>query len=183
MSQPFVGEVRGFGFNFAPRGWMICSGQVLPIAQYSPLFAIIGTQYGGNGQTTFALPNLCGRVVLSQGQGPGLSNYVVGEQTGTENYTLLITEMPSHSHAPFTKTQATTANKHLTPVAGDYLTRFNPAVNQIGSTWNTPPLENMVTLNPSFVGVAGGSLPHENRQPYLPILYCIAIAGIFPARN
>jgi len=183
MSQPFVGEVRAFGFAFAPRGWMACAGQLLSIQQNSPLFSIIGTQYGGNGTTTFALPNVSGRVVLSQGQGPGLSNYIVGEQTGTENYTLLITEMPSHSHAPFTKTQPTTANKHLIPVAGDYLTRFNQTATSFGSTWNTPPLQNAVPLNPTFVGLAGGSQPHENRQPYLPLLYCIAIEGVFPSRN
>src|SRR5438270_2669849 len=98
MSEPFLGEIRMFGGNFAPRGWSLCNGQLLPIAQNTALFSLLGTTYGGNGQTTFALPDLRGRVPLHWGQGPGLSNYDLGEQTGTESVTLLSTQMPAHSH-------------------------------------------------------------------------------------
>lgn len=183
MSEPFIGEIRGFAFTYAPRGWMVASGQLLPLSQYSTLFAIYGTTYGGNGQTNFALPNLNGRLLLSQGQGPGLSDYVLGEQIGSEGYTLLQTEMPSHTHAPLAKTQPGAANMKHTAEAGNYLTKFLPSDSGIGTTWNTPPNDSPVLLNPQFVGIAGGNASHENRQPFLAILYCVAIAGVFPSRN
>jgi microcystin-dependent protein len=183
MSNPFLGEIRAFGFNFAPRGWALCQGQILGISQNTALFSLLGTSYGGNGQTTFALPNLSGRTLTHQGQGTGLSQYVVGEQIGTENETLLITQMPTHGHPPLAKTQTGTANMHTTPVAGDYVSRFNAASTVVGHTWNSPPLANPSTLHPTTIGVNGGGLPHENRQPLLVINYCICMEGVFPARN
>jgi microcystin-dependent protein len=183
MTEPYLGEIRPFGFNFAPRGWAFCAGQILPIAQNTALFSLLGTTYGGNGQTTFALPDLRGRIPLGMGQGNGLSDYVEGEQTGTETVTLLSTEMASHSHTPYTRIQVGTANMHNVPQAGDYLSRFNTSATSFGSTWNTPPLENATTLDPRFIGFAGGNQPHNNLQPILAINYCIATGGIFPARN
>jgi len=183
MTEPYIGEIRPFGFNFAPHGWALCAGQILSIASNTALFSILGTTYGGNGTTTFALPDLRGRLALGMGTGPGLSDYVEGEQTGTETVTLLSTEMPAHSHTPYTRVQTGTADMHNVPQAGDYLTRFNTSANANGQTWNTPPLENATTLHPTFIGFAGGSQPHNNIQPVLAINYCIALQGIFPSRN
>jgi microcystin-dependent protein len=183
MSNPYLGEIRAFGFNFAPRGWALCQGQIIAISQNTALFSLLGTNYGGNGQTTFALPNLSGRAVTHQGQGPGLSSYVVGEQVGTETETLLITETPTHGHPPLAKTVTGTASMHTTAVAGDYMTRFNASSTAFGQMWNNPPLENAATLSPTTIGFAGGNQPHENRQPLLVVNYCICTSGVFPARN
>ncbi|MFA5962620.1 MAG: tail fiber protein [Sphingomonas sp.] len=186
MSEPYIGEIRPFGFNFAPRNWMFCRGQLLAISSNTALFSIIGTYYGGNGTTNFALPDLQSRLALGMGTGPGLSTYVIGEETGEENHLLLSTEMASHSHAPFTRIQPPAGqgtNMHSTPVAGDYLSRYNGTPTVPGRTWNTPPLENATTLHPSFVGFAGGNQAHNNIQPVLAINYCICVSGVFPARN
>jgi microcystin-dependent protein len=183
MSNPYLAEIRAFGFNFAPRGWALCQGQIMAISQNTALFSLLGTSYGGNGQTTFALPDLRGRTLTHQGTGLGLSQYVVGEQVGSEFETLLITETPNHGHPPLAKTQAGTANMHTTAVAGDYMSRFNASSTAFGQTWNNPPLENGSTLSPTTIGLAGGGLPHENRQPLLVINYCICVSGTFPARN
>ena len=183
MSNPYLGEIRAFGFNFAPRGWALCQGQIMAISQNTALFALLGTSYGGNGQTTFGLPNLSGRTLTHQGQGSGLSSYTVGEQVGTENETLLLTQMPNHGHPPLAKTATGTTNMHTTPVAGDSMSRFNASATALGQTWNNPPLENASTLHPTTIGFIGGNLPHENRQPFLVVNYCICTSGIFPARN
>lgn len=183
MTSPYLGEIRPFGFNFAPRGWALCAGQILPIASNTALFSLLGTTYGGNGTTTFALPDLRSRLALGMGQGSGLSQYVEGEETGTETVTLLITEMASHSHTPYTRTKPGTTDMHNVPVAGDYISRFNTNATQIGFTWNNPPLENATTLHPTFIGFAGGNQPHNNLQPVLAINYCICTSGVFPARN
>ncbi len=183
MSNAYLGEVRPFPYNFAPRGWATCSGQILPIQQNTALFSILGTNYGGDGKTNFALPDLRGRVAVSQGTLAGGSSYQVGEQIGTETVTVLTTEMAAHSHIPYSRTQPGTTGMHNVPVAGDYLTRFNASSAQLGFTWNTPPLENATTLHPTFIGLTGGNLPHPNIQPVLAITYCIALQGVFPARN
>jgi microcystin-dependent protein len=182
MADPFIAEIRAVGFNFAPRGWFPCDGRLLPIAQYTPLFALLGTTYGGNGQTNFALPDLRGNAMISQGQGPGLSDYVLGEQIGTPNVTLLITEIPSHNHSATAQTEVGFADQHGTPVAGDQLSRFAPNPG-VGLAFVPPPNAAPVFFNAQMVGVAGGSQPHSNTQPYLALLYCIAYEGIFPARN
>jgi microcystin-dependent protein len=183
MTEPYLGEIRPFGFNFAPRGWAFCAGQILPIAQNTALFSLLGTTYGGNGQTTFALPDLRSRAALGMGQGNGLTDYVEGEQIGEENVTILSTTMAAHSHTPYTRILAGTASSHNVPQAGDYLTRFNASATANGQTWNTPPLENATTLHPTFLGFNGGNQPHNNIQPTLAINYCIATGGIFPSRN
>ena len=176
MSQPFLAEIRMFGGNFAPRNWAFCNGQILPISQNTALFSLLGTTYGGNGQTTFALPNLQATVPLCPGQGPGLSNYVLGEQTGVPTVTLLQTEMPAHSHP----VNASTAAGTTTDPTG------NLWASSVGGR-TPPPLYSNVAPNTTMaaneIGVSGGSQPHENRQPFLAVTFIIALSGIFPARN
>jgi len=169
MSEPFVGELRLVPFNFAPRGWAFCQGQVLPIAQNTALFSLLGTTYGGNGQTTFALPDLRGRVAMSPGQGPGLSNYDLGQVGGTEVVTLTQVQMPAHNHIASASNGAATGG------------RPGNAVPSGGGAYASS--SDGTTMNPTFIGNAGGSQPHENRQPYLILNYIIALEGIFPARN
>ncbi|MBO9715033.1 tail fiber protein [Sphingomonas sp.] len=183
MVQPYLGEIRWVGFNFAPRGWMLCAGQLLSIAQNTALFSILGTTYGGNGQTNFALPNLQGQAMVNAGQGPGLTDYALGEQTGTPSVTLLTTEIPSHNHAADTKIlTGSNASTVASPQVGFWLTRLaTTAGGAVG--WNTPPRNNPVLMHPLMVGVTGGSQPHNNMQPYLALLPCIAVEGIFPSRN
>jgi microcystin-dependent protein len=183
MTSPFLGEIRPFAFNFAPQGWALCAGQIISLSSNTALFSILGTTYGGNGQTTFALPDLRGRIAVGQGQGNGLQDWVLGEEIGEESVTLLNTEMASHTHTPDTRIQAGTTSMHNVPQAGDYLSRFNTSTTAIGYTWNNPPLENATTLHPTFIGFTGGSQPHNNIQPVLTINYCICTSGVFPARN
>lgn len=170
MSEPFIGEIRPFSFNFAPRGWALCSGQILPINQNQALFSLLGTTYGGNGQTTFALPNLNGRVAISSGQGAGLSSHTLGEVSGTETVTLTSNQIPQHNHLAQTASASTTTDPTGAlpgPTSGHNL--YDPNVN--------------TTMNPQAIGVAGGSQPHNNLQPYGTTTYCIALQGIFPPRN
>ncbi|MDB5712190.1 MAG: microcystin-dependent protein [Sphingomonas bacterium] len=183
MTAPFIGEVRPFAFNFAPRNYMLASGQLLPIAQYTALFSILGTTYGGNGTTNFALPNLNGCMAMGNGSGPGLTPRVLGEVLGEETVTLLSTNMPAHSHAPYARAQPGTANSHNAPQAGDYLTRFNTSSSAIGRMYNTPPLENATTMATNMISFVGANQSHNNLQPILVINYCVAIQGIFPTRN
>lgn len=177
MTQPFLGEIRAFGFTFPPVGWALCNGQLIPIATNTALFSLLGTTYGGNGTSTFALPDLQGRVALHEGQGPGLSPYVLGEEGGEDAVTLLDGELPSHTHTAM--------------AVGAKGTSASPT----GATWAeawvgrgvVPAFSNVTTtpqsLNPGAVGPAGGSSPHENRPPLLALTFCIALQGIFPARN
>lgn len=183
MSDPYIGEIRPFGFNFAPRNWMFCRGQLLAIQSNTALFSIIGTYYGGNGTSTFALPNLQSRIALGMGTGSGLSTYVLGEETGAEAHTLLSTEMPSHNHSPYSRVKPGTADGHRVPVAGDYLTRLNVTATAPGLTWIPAPLQSATTLHPTAIGFAGGNQAHPNIQPVLAVNYCICVQGVFPARN
>jgi microcystin-dependent protein len=170
VTNVFVGEIRLYGFNFAPRNFALCNGQILSIAQNTALFSLLGTTYGGNGQTTFALPDLRSRVPVHQGQGPGLSSYSMGEQTGTESVTLLQTEMPAHNHLH------NAANTDAT----DSSPQGNvPAVIPAGGYTATPNTQ----MNPQSLSISGGSQPHNNLQPLLTINFCIALFGIFPSRN
>ncbi|HEU4612084.1 MAG TPA: tail fiber protein [Kofleriaceae bacterium] len=172
MSQPFIGEIRMVGFNFAPRGWAFCAGQLLPISQYDALFALIGTIYGGDGQSTFALPNMAGRLPVHQGQGPGLSNYVIGEAAGTESVALVAQQIPQHAHSVIAASGGTRS--------------ASPSGNMLGSgeadvyTRGTAAPVNMA---PNAIAPSGGSQPHDNMQPYLCINFVIALEGIFPSRN
>jgi microcystin-dependent protein len=167
VSEPFLASIVLFAGNFAPRGWAFCNGQILSIAQNTALFSLLGTTYGGNGQTTFALPDLRGRAPLSPGQGPGLASYSLGEVGGVESVTLLSTQMPAHTHAqPAANGQQTT-------------NRPNGAVPARGGVYADS--GDGAALDPT--SSAGGSQPHENRSPYLALNYIIALEGIYPSRN
>jgi microcystin-dependent protein len=177
MSEPFIGEIRMFAGNFAPRGWSLCQGQLLSIAQNTALFSILGTTYGGNGQTTFALPDLRGRAPMNPGQGPGLSPRTLGEQGGTETVTLLANQMPAHNHmlaASGAQGDQFSPEGHVPAVLVDANTQ-QPA-NQYGASPNT-------TMNPASISVAGGSQPHQNMSPFLCVNFIIALEGIFPSRE
>ncbi|MDW8850806.1 tail fiber protein [Flavobacterium sp. MMLR14_040] len=190
--ETFLGTILAFGFNFAPRGWQLCSGQLLSIAQNNALFALLGTTYGGNGQTTFALPDLRGRSLVGMGQGPGLTNITQGEISGTESTTLLITNMPMHAHA-LVAGQAlvnTVANALADGTIGNDPDNGN---NSFAAGGNTPSIYSesgtatkiggITTTISGTTGIAGGSQPFGIRNPYLGINYSIAIEGIFPSRN
>ena len=175
MSNPYIGEVRIFGFNFAPRGWAQCNGQLLSISQNTALFSILGTYYGGNGQSTFGLPNFEGSVALGQGSGAGLQTYSLGESAGSQSVTVLMSEMPSHTHT-MQGLEGRGLTAHATPVAGDAL------ITSSGGSAYAPGSPNVQML-PQSVTVAGGSQPHNNMMPSLVLNYCICMQGVFPARN
>ena len=173
MSEPFIAEVRIFAGNFAPRGWAFCDGQLLPISPNTALFSLLGTTYGGNGQTTFGLPNLRGRAPMHPGQGPGLTPRSLGEQGGASTETLIQVELPSHTHAmKYNKTVAGDSNSP----AGKL---FAKSVVPIASVFSSSPPD--TTIGPSTV--VGSSQPHNNMQPYLGVSYIIAIQGIYPLRT
>ena len=169
MSEPFIGELRAFGFNFAPNGWAQCSGQLLPIAQNTALFSLLGTMYGGNGQTTFGLPDLRGRSAISAGQGPGLSMYTQGEVAGVEQVTLTASQVAPHTHTAMGGTTATGKNP-----AGNV-----PGYTEAGSSYSPTPA---IPMNAGMISPNAGGQPHENRPPYLVINWCIALEGIYPTR-
>jgi microcystin-dependent protein len=179
MANPYLGEIRMFGFNFAPTGWALCNGQILPISQYTALFSLLGVTYGGNGTTNFALPNLQGHVPISSGQGPGLSNYALGQVGGEQNVTLLQTQMPTHTHplpaVPGAATSSSPAGGMVASGKGSGRGAF--AINSYSAA------SAGTSLNPVLVGPSGGSLPHNNMQPYLVMNWCIALNGIFPPRS
>ncbi|HEV7927056.1 MAG TPA: tail fiber protein [Verrucomicrobiae bacterium] len=174
MSEPFIGEIRMFGFNFPPKGWATCNGQLLPINQYEALFAILGTTYGGDGQTNFALPNLQSRVAIHQGTGPGLSTYIMGQTSGIENVTLTPAQMPTHTHL----VQCNTGGGNQASPSGNI-----PAVESTGTSLDYSNAAGNGTMSPTMLGTQGGSQPHTNIQPYLCVNFCIALVGIFPSRN
>jgi len=172
--DPFVAEIRIFPFNFAPKGWAWCDGQLLPISQNTALFSLLGTTYGGNGKSNFALPDLQGRAPMHPGQGPGLSLHDLGESSGTETVTLLESEIPAHSHAMNASSDAADNN-----VPTNMMMAKPPGRgNNMYTTATTP----VVNMNPGAIAPAGGSLPHNNMQPYLTFYFCIALQGVFPPR-
>jgi len=173
MSEPFIGQIMTVGFNFAPRGWALCNGQLLSISQNTALFSLLGTTYGGNGQTTFALPDLRGRMPVHQGQGPGLSNRVMGEASGQETVTLLTAQMPQHTHM---------VNAQSSPGNSTNPTNNYPATSSARDNIYSNAMPN-ATMNPGEIGVAGGSQPHDNMPPYLVINFIIALEGIYPSRS
>lgn len=173
MADPFVAEIRIFPFNFAPRGWAWCDGQLLPLSQNTALFALLGTTYGGNGSSNFALPNLQGRAPMQHGQGPGLSFRSLGESGGSETVTLLESEIPAHSHALLTSNDI---GEDRIPGPGAALARSTG-----GRLYAAPgPL---VPMSPDALPGTGGDQPHNNMMPYLTFYFCIALQGIFPPRT
>lgn len=172
MADPFVAEIRMFPGNFAPKGWAFCNGQIMPISQNTALFYLLGTTYGGNGQTNFALPDLQGRVPMHPGTGAGLTPRVLGEIGGSETVTLLSSEMPSHTHdlvrPGLSSPASATSPQNAYPATA--------AENQYSSAGTT------VNMSPSALSPAGESFPHNNLQPFLVVNFIIALQGIFPAR-
>jgi len=177
MADPFVAEIRMFGFNFPPRGWAFCDGQLMPISQNTALFSLVGTMYGGDGKSTFALPNLQGTAPLQTGQGPGLSDRFQGESAGQVAVTLIQSELPSHNHPLRGGTAAGTSSSPSNAVwAAAKLGR--QAVNFYAAGAGTAP-----PMSGAALGVAGGSQPHNNMPPFLTLNFCIALQGIFPPRS
>lgn len=174
MTDQFVAEIRIVGFNFAPTGWARCDGQILPLSQNTALFSLLGTVYGGNGQSTFALPNLQGAAPMQPGQGPGLSDHVLGETGGAEFVTLLESEIPAHTHA--LTAQVPPGDTNL--AAGTVLART------VGATPYRPPAGSpLVAMATQALVPAGGGFPHNNMMPYLTLNFCIALQGVFPPRQ
>jgi microcystin-dependent protein len=175
MADPFVAEIRIFPFNFAPKGWAWCDGQLLPLSQNTALFSLLGTTYGGNGKSNFALPDLQGRAPMHPGQGPGLSLHDLGESGGTETVTLLESEIPSHSHSMNASTQdgGDSHPQDNLLAQGIGIGQYIAVANQ-GQTTN---------LNPNALPPAGGDQPHNNMQPYLTFYFNIALQGVFPPRT
>ena len=176
MADPFVAEIRIFPFNFAPKGWAWCDGQLMPLSQNTALFSLLGTTYGGNGKSNFALPDLQGRAPMHPGQGPGLSLHDLGETGGTETVTLLESEIPSHSHAISASTNAADEEGTKNPANG------MPGVQQ-GSNQLYTALQNVASFNALALAPAGGDQPHNNMQPYLTFYFNIALQGVFPPRG
>lgn len=172
--DPFVGEIRMVGFNFAPRGWAACDGQILPLSQNTALFSLLGTFYGGDGKSTFALPNLQGMAPMHRGQGQGLTERVIGETGGSSNVTLLTTELPAHSHVARSNAEGGTTSDPSGVLWTD-----------VGKTASAPygPANNLVAMNPMALATAGLSFPHNNRQPYLVVNFIIAMQGVYPPRS
>lgn len=179
--EPFIGQIMMVGFNFAPRGWALCDGRLLPIAQYTALFSLLGVTYGGDGRTTFALPDLRGRCAIGMGQGQGLQNYQQGEKAGVEQVTLHHNEMPAHTHLLMvSETDGTQSNPSDAVIANNKVTVERGNTVAGNAFVQTAPTASM---NPQTVQPIGGSQPHENRQPYLAMNYIIALEGIFPSRS
>ena len=176
MSNPFVAEIRMFGGSFAPTGWAQCNGQLLPISQNTALFSLLGTFYGGDGKSTFALPNLEGSTPIGQGQGSGLSDYVIGQSGGSQFVTLLQSEIPAHNH-------------NVQVYVDDLATQVVPGPLQVvgkaqgGSTPFAAAASPGTTMALNAFSVVGGSLPHNNMSPYLTVTFIIALQGVFPPRG
>jgi microcystin-dependent protein len=176
MSNPFVAEIRIFTGNFAPTGWAQCNGQLLPISQNTALFSLLGTTYGGDGKSNFALPNLQGSAPMQAGQGPGLSLRDLGEIGGEQSVTLLQTEMPSHSHTA----QGSTGSNQTTPVNNAWASGAKLGGGNL--YFPSTPASN-VQMNPFGTSISGGNLPHNNMMPFLGLTFIIALQGVFPARS
>jgi microcystin-dependent protein len=174
MADPFVAEIRIFPFNFAPKGWAWCDGQLMPLSQNTALFSLLGTTYGGDGKSNFALPDMQGNAPMHPGQGPGLSLHDLGEMGGSETVTLLESEIPAHSHA--LNGLAAVGNR-TTPVG-------NTIARVTGATPYIPPAgKALVAMAPQALTPAGGDLPHNNMMPYLTLFFNIALQGVFPPRT
>jgi microcystin-dependent protein len=173
MADPFVAEIRIFPFNFAPKGWAFCDGQLLPLSQNTALFSLLGTTYGGNGKSNFALPDLKGRAPMHPGQGQGLSLHDLGETGGSDTVTLLESEIPFHSHAMHGATQDPATAKNPGPNSSFALSQGGGIYQNTGNA----------NLAPEALAPAGGDQPHNNLMPYLTFFFCIALQGVFPPRS
>ena len=173
MADPFVAEIRIFPFNFAPRGWAWCDGQLLPLSQNTALFSLLGTTYGGNGKSNFALPDLQGRAPMHPGQGPGLSLHDLGETGGSETVSLLESEMPSHSHALQVRNDV---GEDRIPGPSEALARSTGGLLYANAS-------SLVAMSDNALPPAGGDAPHNNMMPYLTFYFCIALQGVFPPRT
>jgi microcystin-dependent protein len=174
MAEPFIGEIRMFGFNFAPRNWAMCNGQIIPISQNTALFSLLGITYGGNGTTTYALPNLQGSAVINAGQGPGLTNRVLGEHSGVSTVTLTASQMPVHTH-----NSASTVTGNV----GSPANATSAVAKSLRQPVNLYSNTGAAAMNPAALPMAGGGQPHNNLPPYLVVNFCIALFGVFPSRN
>jgi microcystin-dependent protein len=181
MSEPFLGQIELYPFNFAPYGWAFCQGQLLPISQYAALFSLLGTQFGGDGRSNFGLPNLQGRVAVSQGQGPGTSNYIMGETAGGPTVTLTFNTMAAHNHS-----LNSNANSGNTNAPANAILASGPSTGPVDQKSlvapYTPTTSPGTALSSVAISVTGGNGPHNNMQPYLTLNYCIAMQGVFPSR-
>ena len=177
MADPFVAEIRIFPFNFAPKGWAFCNGQILPISQNTALFSLVGTYYGGDGRSNFALPNLQGSFVMGQGRGPGLSERYLGESGGAASVTLLAAEMPAHTH----QLMATASPTSSSPAGTAMSQSVAPPATSVPVYRGSP--TNKVNMAADAVAPTGGGAPHNNRQPYLALNFCIALQGVYPPRS
>jgi microcystin-dependent protein len=174
MADPFVAEIRVFPFNFAPKGWAWCDGQLLPLSQNTALFSLLGTTYGGDGKSTFALPDLQGSAPMHPGQGPGLSLHDLGETGGSDTVTLLESEIPSHTHVP---------NSNAGSADLQAPSPLNSVAEADAPVYKQSPFGPLVPLAPQALGPAGGDQPHNNLMPYLTLFFCIALQGVFPPRS
>ena len=171
MSEPFIGQITIFGYNFPPRNWAFCDGQLLPIAQNTALFSLIGTTYGGDGRTNFALPDLRGRVPMHPGNGPGLTRRTLGEKGGAQTITLTLAQMPAHTHQAM---GSSTENDQETPEDNSW------GVNELGDQYRDSA---NTTMDTNMLKSAGSGQPHTNMQPYLGLYFSIALNGIYPSRG
>jgi microcystin-dependent protein len=182
MSSPYVGEIRMFGGNFAPVGWMFCDGQLLPISEYETLFNLIGTTYGGDGQSTFALPNLQSRVPMHAGTNAGIS-FQLGEMAGVETVTLTVNQIPTHSHLPAAVAAPGTNNAQAAPANNVFADEFLPAPPNPNVFAYAPAGGAQVSFASNAIGPSGGSQPHDNMIPFLCVNFIISLFGIFPTQN
>jgi microcystin-dependent protein len=175
MADPFIAEIRVFGFNFAPKGWAECNGQLMPISQNTALFALLGINFGGDGKVTFGLPNFQGAAAVGQGQGSGLAGYNVGDNGGAPTVTLIQSEIPAHTH------QAKSTNEfaeYQAPAPNRSLARSKPKF-----AWQSDASSNLVLMNYQSTTVVGSSAPHNNMPPSMPLVFCIALQGVWPERE
>ncbi len=170
---PYIGQITLVGFNFAPQGWALCNGQLLQISQNDALFALIGTTYGGDGQNTFALPNLQSRIPIHQGQGSGTSNYVLGQLSGTESVSLTVAQLPSHGHTAQCLSASSTSKSPVAAIWGRATTDTPYQSAEVGAG----------SMAAGAIGPAGGNQPHPNLMPYQALNYIIALAGVFPSQS